>query len=100
MIVVDGNHIHVPNNPYVPDFYVCSRENEHFHNDLELKDAIMVCDRGYEANNNIVYLQEVGIKYVIRVKEIGHYGIAEGLDIPNSIEFDLNINLSLTRKHD
>lgn len=84
MLAVDGSHIHVTNNPDDPDSYVCSRENEHFHNEfhlnafwdilqgtfidvilqkyrtqnedqalidmverLELKDAIIVCDRGY-----------------------------------------------------
>ncbi len=137
MIAVDGSHIHVPNNPDDPDSYVCSRENEHFHNEfhlnafwdilqgtfidvilqkyrtqnedqalidmierLELKEAIIVCDRGYEAYNNMAHFQEAGFKYVIRVKKIGSYGIADGLDIHNSGEFDLNINLSLTRKHD
>ena len=125
MIAVDGSHIHVPNNPDDPDSYVCSRENEHFHNEfhlnafwdilqgtfidvilqkyrtqnedqalidmverLELKDAIIVCDRGYEAYNNMAHLQAAGFKHVIRVKEIGSYGIADGLDIPNNSRFD------------
>ena len=137
MIAVDGSHIHVPNNPNDPDSYVCSRENEHFHNEFhlnafwdilqgtfidvilqkyrtqnedqalidmversELKDAIIVCDRGYEAYNNMAHFQEKGFKYVIRIKEIGSYGIADGLDIPKHGEFDLSINLSLTRKRD
>ena len=137
MIAVDGSHIHVPNNPDDQDSYVCSRENEHFHNEFhlnafwdilqgtfidvilqkyrtqnedqalidmversELKDAIIVCDRGYEAYNNMAHLQEKGFKYVIRIKEIGSYGIADGLDIPKHGEFDLSINLSLTRKRD
>lgn len=55
---------------------------------LELKDAIIVCDRGYEAYNNMAHLQEAGFKHVIRVKEIGSYGIADGLDIPNNSRFD------------
>ena len=125
MIAVDGSHIHVPNNPDDPDSYVCSRENEHFHNEfhlnafwdilqgtfidvilqkyrtqnedqalidmierLELKEAIIVCDRGYEAYNNMAHFQEAGFKYVIRVKKIGSYGIADGLDIPNNSRFD------------
>lgn len=65
----------------------------------ELKNAIIVCDRGYESYNNIAHLQNAGWKYVMRIKEKGRYGIADGLDLPVDNEFDLPISLSITRKN-
>lgn len=64
-----------------------------------LNDAIVLCDRGYEAYNNIAHLQESSWKYVMRIKEQGGRGIADGLDLPNENEFDMYVELSLTRKN-
>ena len=64
----------------------------------KLKDVIAVCDRGYESYNNIAHLQNAGWKYVMRVKEKGGRGIADGLNIPDEPEFDMHISLSITRK--
>lgn len=60
--------------------------------------AIVICDRGYEAYNNIAHLEEAGWKYIIRIKEQGNYGIADGLDLPDGEEYDFATQLSLTRK--
>lgn len=60
--------------------------------------AIAICDRGYESYNNMAHLQESNWKYVIRIKEPGGYGIADGLQLPESAEFDLSVNLSITRR--
>lgn len=65
---------------------------------IHFNKAIVICDRGYEAYNNIAHLQENGWKYVIRIKEKGNHGIADGFNLPEEEEFDLSINLSLTRK--
>ena len=37
-------------------------------------------------------------KYVMRIKAQGSFGIAEGLAFPDEDEFDVDIELSLTRK--
>lgn len=60
--------------------------------------AIAICDRGYESYNNMAHLQESNWKYIIRIKEPGGYGIADGLQLPESTEFDLSVNLSITRR--
>ena len=60
--------------------------------------AIAICDRGYESYNNMAHLQKSGWKYIIRIKSPGCYGIADGLQLPESTEFDIPINLSLTRR--
>ena len=58
-----------------------------------------VCDRGYEAYNNIAHLQQAGWKYVMRIKEQEAFGIADGLQLPCYDEFDQYMELSLTRKN-
>lgn len=63
-----------------------------------IADAILVCDRGYEAYNNIAHIQQANWKYVMRIKEQGSFGIADGLELPGEDEFDMDIELSLTRK--
>ncbi len=60
--------------------------------------ALVICDRGYESYNNMAHLQENGWKYIIRIKEPGGHGIADGLVLPDHAEFDLRVNLSLTRR--
>ena len=65
---------------------------------VPFSDAIYICDRGYEAYNNLAHIQESGHKYVIRIKEKGGRSILGGLDIDDKEEFDMNFNLSLTRK--
>ena len=62
-----------------------------------IKNAILVADRGYEGYNNLAHLQEKGWKYLIRIKD-GQYGIACGLDLPDTDEFDVSFDLQLTRR--
>ena len=52
-------------------------------------DMILVCDRGYEAYNNIAHIQQADHKYVMRIKEQGSFGIADGLELPDKDEFDM-----------
>lgn len=68
-------------------------------NRTSLTDVIAVCDRGYEAYNNIAHLQQAGWKYVMRIKEQEAFGIADGLQLPCYDEFDQYMELSLTRKN-
>lgn len=60
--------------------------------------SLVICDRGYESYNNMAHLQESGWKYIIRIKEPGGFGIADGLQLPACAEFDLSVNLSITRR--
>ena len=62
-----------------------------------LSDVIVLADRGYESYNNIAHIQEKGWKFLIRIKD-GEYGIASGLSLPCSDEFDLPVDLNITRK--
>ena len=59
--------------------------------------AILLADRGYESYNNMAHLQEKGWKYLFRIRESIN-GILSGFDLPKTDEFDLPIDLFLTRK--
>ena len=61
--------------------------------------VLLLADRNYESYNNMAHLEEKGWKYLIRVKD-GKRGIASGLVLPERPEFDLPIQLSLSRKQD
>jgi hypothetical protein len=58
--------------------------------------VIVLMDRGYESFNNIAHFQEKSWNFVIRAKE--SYGIISGLRLPNRLEFDEDITLTLTRR--
>lgn len=62
--------------------------------------VLIIADRGYEAFNNMAHIQERGWKYLIRIKDYNTYssGILHGLELPSTEEFDVDINLKLTRK--
>lgn len=59
--------------------------------------AILLADRGYESYNNMAHLQEKSWKYLIRIKDNSN-GILSGSDLPKTDEFDLPVELSLTRR--
>ena len=63
-----------------------------------IEKAILMADRGYEGFNLMAHIQEKNWKYLIRVKDIGQGGIAAGLTLPETEEFDVLIDLSLTTK--
>ena len=58
--------------------------------------VILVADRNFECWDTMAQLQNKGWSYLIRVKE--SKGIISGLDVPDTEEFDLPVELSLTRK--
>lgn len=62
-----------------------------------IEKAILLADRGFESFNNVAHLQEKGWKFLIRIRD-GSRGITSGLDIPDEDEFDISLDLSLTRK--
>lgn len=59
--------------------------------------AIFTTDRGYESYNNMAHVQESGHKFLSRIKDIKSNGILSGFDLPDG-EFDISIDLNLTRK--
>ena len=59
--------------------------------------ALVIADRGYESFNSMAHIQEKGWFFLIRVKD-GQNGIKQGLDLPRTDNFDLDISLKLTRK--
>lgn len=63
----------------------------------DISKALVVADRCYESYNNMAHIQEKGWYFLIRIKD-GKNGIKQGLDLPDSDEFDEKINLQLTRK--
>ena len=64
-----------------------------------MKKVLLIADRGYEGYNLMAHLQEKQWCFLIRIQDIAHSrGIATGLDLPDKDEFDVSINLSLTRK--
>lgn len=58
--------------------------------------VIVIADRNYEAYNTIAHIQEKGWNYLIRIRD--HKGIISKVTLPNTPEFDLSININLTRK--
>lgn len=64
-----------------------------------IQNALLIADRGYESYNLMAHIQEKGWFYLIRIKDAASSaGIAFGLDLPKSEEFDLLVDLSLTTK--
>ncbi len=63
----------------------------------DISKAILLADRGYEGYNNLAHIQERGWNYLIRIKDSSH-GIASGFVLPAADEFDLSVQLLLTRR--
>ncbi len=59
--------------------------------------TIYIADRGYESYNNIAYVMEKGQKFLIRVKDVGRFGIVSKLPLPDNEEFDVSVSVELTR---
>ena len=64
----------------------------------DISNALIIADRGYESYTLMAHVQEKGWKYLIRVKDIHSSGIAAGLDLPGTEEFDLCCPVQLTRR--
>lgn len=60
--------------------------------------VIVIADRGYESYNVFAHIEQKGWKYAIRVKDITSNGIVSALKLPDEDEFDVNINVILTKK--
>ena len=62
-----------------------------------IESALLLADRGYESYNNLAHIQEKGWNFLIRMKD-GTAGIASGLALPATDEFDVPFHLKLTNK--
>ena len=62
-----------------------------------IESALLLVDRGYESYNNLAHIQEKGWNFLIRIKD-GTAGIASGLALPATDEFDVPFHLKLTNK--
>mgnify|MGYP004701511717 FL=1 len=62
-----------------------------------IESALLLADRGYESYNNLAHIQEKGWNFLIRIKN-GTAGIASGLALPATDEFDVPFHLKLTNK--
>ena len=60
-----------------------------------LMPSIVIADRGYESYNTMAHIQEAGWYYLIRVRNTS--GMVRGLDLPTAEEFDVDIDLNMTR---
>lgn len=64
-----------------------------------LENVLVIADRGYEGFDLMAHIQEKSWCFLIRIQDITNSrGIANGLDLPNTDEFDLFVDLSLTTK--
>lgn len=64
-----------------------------------LENVLVIADRGYEGYNLMAHIQEKGWNFLIRIQDVANSsGIAGGLDLPDTDEFDFSVNLSLTTK--
>ena len=65
----------------------------------QLKQVLLLADRGYESYNNLAHLQEKGCFFLIRVKDAASKnGIAPGFSLPDA-SFDRQFHLPLFREY-
>ena len=65
----------------------------------QLSNVLLLADRGYEGFNLMAHIQEKAWKFLIRIQDAANsYGIAAGLDLPATEEFDLFVDLSLAKR--
>ncbi|MCT4631348.1 MAG: transposase [Firmicutes bacterium] len=61
--------------------------------------VLLLADRGYESYNNIEHLNNIGWKYLIRVKAPDvHCGLLWKRELPLNLAFDKYITVLLTRR--
>lgn len=60
-------------------------------------DTLIIADRGYESYNALAHIQEKGWNFLFRVKDANSSGgIANGLTLPQTDEYDIFIDLHLS----
>lgn len=59
--------------------------------------AIIISDRGYGSYNNLDHVQQCGLKFLSRLKDINSNGILSEFDL-TYVEFDISFDLNFIRK--
>lgn len=60
--------------------------------------TIFIADRGYESYNVFAHAENKGCNYLIRAKDVTSNGILSGFKVPDTQEFDITLDIILTRK--
>lgn len=60
---------------------------------------IFIGDRGYCSYNNMAHVIEKGQYFLFRTKDINSKGLIGNFDFPDTAEFDITVNVTLTRSH-
>ena len=66
--------------------------------DSEIPQALVIADRGYESFNDMAHVQEKGWFFLIRIKDSNACSMKSGFELPDEDEFDISVELNLTRK--
>lgn len=61
------------------------------------KKNIYIGDRGYCSYNNMAHVIEKGQYFLFRTKDINSKGMVGNFDFPDTPEFDIDVNVTLTR---
>lgn len=63
--------------------------------------SIFIMDRGYECFNTIAHIEQRGMYYVIRAKDISSNGMVASLkeQLPSDDSFDVSTSFFITKKH-
>ena len=61
--------------------------------------TIFIGDRGYCSYNNMAHVIEKGQYFLFRTKDINSKGLIGNFDFPDTDEFDMTVNVTLTRSH-
>ena len=64
----------------------------------DIGNALVIADRGYESFNDMAHVQEKGWFFLIRIKDSNGCSMKAGFDLPEKDEFDISVELNLTRK--
>ena len=60
--------------------------------------VIFIGDRGYSSYNVFAHIIKKGQYFLIRTKDKGRKGMVNGIDLPDSEEFDVTVTLRLVRR--
>lgn len=60
--------------------------------------TIFIADRGYESYNIFAHVEQRNMYYLVRVKDRGRNGMTSSFGLPQTEDFDTDVQLTLTRK--
>ncbi len=72
--------------------------NQMIDRDTSCVPTIYIADRGFESYNTIAHVKEKKQFFLFRIQDSKQNGIAKGLSLPDTEEFDVPLHLKLTRR--